>query len=80
MREAKQLLIQQKLEAQGQLDSAQASLQQEHRDHQATRDSIAQREEQILSQAKELQAQLVRTMYSMHRKLNVIIIIILFSK
>jgi len=42
LQEAKQLLIQQKLEVQGQLEAVQAGLQQEQQEHQATRDAIAQ--------------------------------------
>jgi len=58
LQEAKQLFIQQKLEVQGQLEAAQAGLQQEQWEHQVTRDAVAQREEQVLGQAKELQAKL----------------------
>ena len=60
LQQAKQLLIQQKLEVQGQLEAERALLQTEQRAHQATRDSVGQREEQLLRQAAELQAQLVR--------------------
>lgn len=59
MREAKKLLIQQKLELQGQVEAAQDSLQQEQKEHQATRDSRLQREEQLLAQTKDVQDKLV---------------------
>ncbi len=59
MREAKQLLIQQKLELQGQVEAAQSTLEQEKKEHQATRDSRNQREEQLLAQTKDVQDQLV---------------------
>ena len=66
LQEAKQLLIQQKLEVQGQLEAERVLMQTEQQAHQTTRDLVAQREEQLLSQATELQAQLVST--HMHRK------------
>ena len=59
LREAKQLLIQQKLELQGQVEAAQSSLEQEQKEHQATKDSRQQREEQLLAQTKEVQDKLV---------------------
>lgn len=59
MQEAKQLLIQQKLELQGQLETVQGTLEQEQKEHQATRDSRSQREEQLLAQTKDVQDQLV---------------------
>lgn len=59
LREAKQLLIQQKLELQGQVEAAQSSLEQEQKEHQATRDSRLQREEQLLAQTKDVQDKLV---------------------
>lgn len=59
LREAKKLLIQQKLELQGQVEAAQDSLQQEQKEHQATRDSKLQREEQFLAQTKDVQDKLV---------------------
>lgn len=59
LREAKQLLIQQKLELQAQVEAAQAALDQEQKEHQATRDGRSQREEQLLAQTKDVQAQLV---------------------
>ena len=60
MREAKQLLIQQKLELQGQVEAAQKTLEQEQKEHQATRDGRSQREEKLLAQTKAVQDQLVR--------------------
>lgn len=60
MQEAKQLLIQQKLELQGQIEAAQRSLEEERKEHQATKDSSQQREEQLLTQTKEVQDKLVR--------------------
>lgn len=59
LQEAKQLLIQQKLELQGQVETAQSNLQQEQKEHQATRDSRSQREEQLLAQVKDVQDKLV---------------------
>uniref|UniRef100_A0A8C4IAV1 Early endosome antigen 1 n=1 Tax=Dicentrarchus labrax TaxID=13489 RepID=A0A8C4IAV1_DICLA len=49
LREAKQLLIQQKLELQGQVEAAQSALEHEQKEHQATRDSRKKRarEEQV---------------------------------
>uniref|UniRef100_A0A8D0DEE1 Early endosome antigen 1 n=1 Tax=Sander lucioperca TaxID=283035 RepID=A0A8D0DEE1_SANLU len=58
--EAKQLLIQQKVELQGQVEAAQKSLEQEQKEHQATRDSRSQREEQLCAQTKIVQDQLKR--------------------
>lgn len=57
--EAKQLLIQQKLELQGQVEATQSALEQEQKEHQATRDSRLQREEQLLAQTQEVQDKLV---------------------
>lgn len=59
MREAKQLLIQQKLELQGQVEAAQSAMEQEQKEHHATRDSRNQREEQLFAQTKNVQDQLV---------------------
>lgn len=60
LQEAKQLLIQQKLELQGQIEAAQRSLENEKKEHQATRDGRQQREEQLLTQTKEVQDKMVR--------------------
>lgn len=59
LQEAKQLLIQQKLELQGQIEEAQKTLEQEQKEHQATRDGRQQREEQLLAHTREVQDQLV---------------------
>lgn len=59
MQEAKQLLIQQKLELQGQVEAAQEALKEEQKEHQATRDGMSKREEQLLTQTKAIQDQLV---------------------
>lgn len=59
LREAKQLLIQQKLELQGKVETAQGALEQEKKEHQLTKDRRSQREETLLSQTKALQDQLV---------------------
>lgn len=59
LQEAKQLLIQQKLELQGQIEEAQKTLEQEQKAHQATRDGRQQREEQLLAHTREAQDQLV---------------------
>ncbi|MEQ2194787.1 hypothetical protein XENOCAPTIV_003023, partial [Xenoophorus captivus] len=60
LQEAKQLLIQQKLELQGQVETVQGALKQEQKEHQATRDNWSKREEQLLAQTKEAQDQVVR--------------------
>uniref|UniRef100_A0A7N9AMV8 Early endosome antigen 1 n=1 Tax=Mastacembelus armatus TaxID=205130 RepID=A0A7N9AMV8_9TELE len=60
LREAKQLLIQQKLELQSQVEAVRGDLEQEQKDHQATRDSRSQREEQLLTQIKDVKDQLKR--------------------
>lgn len=62
LQEAKQLLIQQKLELQGQVEATQGALEQEQREHKATRDSRLQREEQLLTQNKEVQDKLVKSL------------------
>lgn len=59
LQEAKQLLIQQKLELQTRVEKAQDDLEQERREHQATKDSILQRKEQFLAQIKDMQDKLV---------------------
>lgn len=59
MQEAKRLLIQQKLELQGQVEAAQGALMQEQKEHQATRDSRSQKEEHLLTQIKNFQEQMV---------------------
>lgn len=59
LQEAKQLLIQQKLELQGQVEAGKGALEKEQKEHQATRDSRSQREEQLLAQTKEVRDQLV---------------------
>lgn len=59
LQEAKQLLIQQKLELQGQIEEAQKTLEQEQKEHQATKDGRQQREEQLLANTREVQDQLV---------------------
>ncbi len=56
---AKQLLIQQKVELQGKVEAAQASLEQEQREHQKTRDSIKQKQQQLKTETDKLQQQLV---------------------
>lgn len=62
LQEAKQMLIQQKLELQGQVETANAALEQEQRQHQATRGARSLREEQLLAKSKDLQDQLVRVL------------------
>uniref|UniRef100_A0A8C5FPE9 Early endosome antigen 1 n=1 Tax=Gadus morhua TaxID=8049 RepID=A0A8C5FPE9_GADMO len=52
LQEAKALLIQQKLEVQGQLEAERAVLQTEQQAHQATRDSVAQLDQKLLSQRR----------------------------
>lgn len=60
LQEAKQLLIQQKLELQVQIEEAQKTLEEEQKEHQATREGRQQREEQLLAHTREVQDQLVR--------------------
>uniref|UniRef100_A0A8D3DFE0 Early endosome antigen 1 n=1 Tax=Scophthalmus maximus TaxID=52904 RepID=A0A8D3DFE0_SCOMX len=52
LREAKQLFIQQKLELQGRVESVQGALEQEQKEHKATRDSRSHREEKLLAAEK----------------------------
>lgn len=59
LQEAKQLLIQQKLELQTRVEAAQGDLEQERREHQSTKDGILQRKEQFLAQIKDAQDKLV---------------------
>ena len=59
LQEAKQLLIQQKLELQGQVEATQGALEQEQKEHKATRESRNQREEQLFAQNQEVQDKLV---------------------
>lgn len=59
LQEAKQLLIQQKLELQTQVEAAQGHLEQERKEHQSTKDSSLQRKEQLLAQMKDVQDKLV---------------------
>lgn len=59
LQEAKQLLIQQKLELQSHIEEVQRTLEQEQKEHQATRDGRQQREEQLLAHTREVQDQLV---------------------
>uniref|UniRef100_A0A8D3DTY8 Early endosome antigen 1 n=1 Tax=Scophthalmus maximus TaxID=52904 RepID=A0A8D3DTY8_SCOMX len=58
LREAKQLFIQQKLELQGRVESVQGALEQEQKEHKATRDSRSHREEKLLAQHKDDQVKL----------------------
>uniref|UniRef100_A0A8C2ZJA6 Early endosome antigen 1 n=1 Tax=Cyclopterus lumpus TaxID=8103 RepID=A0A8C2ZJA6_CYCLU len=60
LREAKHLLIQQKLELQRQMEAAQKILEQEQKEHQATRDNRGQREEQLLSAEKRAREEQVK--------------------
>lgn len=62
---AKQLFIQQKVELQGKVEAAQASLEQEQRDHQKTRDSIKHTQQQLKGETDKLQKQLVQW-FSLH--------------
>lgn len=59
LQEAKQLLIQQKLELQAQVEAAQGALKQEQKEHQTTKDGRSEREEQLLAQIGDAQDQLV---------------------
>lgn len=59
LQEAKQVLIQQKLELQAQVEAAQGALKQEQKEHQTTKDGRSEREEQLLAQIRDAQDQLV---------------------
>ena len=61
LRDAKQLLIQQKLEKQGCVESSQAALEQEQREHQATRDSMNRQDEELKKERAHIKGQLVFT-------------------
>ncbi|XP_061109284.1 early endosome antigen 1 isoform X6 [Conger conger] len=58
LRDAKQLLIQQKLEIQGSVASSQAALEQEQREHQATRESRNRQDEELKKERAHIEAQL----------------------
>lgn len=55
---AKQLLLQQKVDQQGRVEAAQAALEQEQRDHQTTRDSITNAQQQHKAETDKLHKQL----------------------
>lgn len=59
LREAKQLLIQQKLEMQGRVESQQAVLEKEKQAHQATRGSIQQQKQEMKVERDKMEGQLV---------------------
>lgn len=59
LQEAKQLLIQQKLELQTRVEAAQGDLEQERKEHQSTKDGSLQQKEKLLAQIKDLQDKVV---------------------
>lgn len=59
LQEAKQLLIQQKLELQTRVEAAQGDLEQERKEHQSTKDGSLQQKEKLLGQIKDLQDKVV---------------------
>lgn len=59
LQEAKQLLIQQKLELQTRVEAAQGDLEQERKEHQSTKDGSLQQKEQLLAQIKDFQDKVV---------------------
>lgn len=59
LQEAKQLLIQQKLELQTRVEAAQGDLEQERKQHQSTKDGSLRQKEKLLVQVKDLQDKVV---------------------
>lgn len=58
---AKQLLLQQKVDLQGRVEANQAALEQEKKEHQNTRESITQLQQQNKAETDKLHKQLVHT-------------------
>uniref|UniRef100_A0A665XAN8 Early endosome antigen 1 n=1 Tax=Echeneis naucrates TaxID=173247 RepID=A0A665XAN8_ECHNA len=71
LREAKQLLIQQKLDLQGQVETVQGVLEQEKKEHQVTKDSRSQREEQLLVAEKKAKEEQLKLREEAEAKLGV---------
>lgn len=59
LKDANQLLIQQKLELQGKIDNANSALEQEKQKHQAVKDQLKKREEELKKECDEIEAKLV---------------------
>ncbi|XP_009950942.1 PREDICTED: early endosome antigen 1-like, partial [Leptosomus discolor] len=59
LKDAKQLLIQQKLELQGKIDNMNSALEQEKKTHQAVKDQLKKREEELKKECAEIEAKLV---------------------
>lgn len=59
LKDAKQLLIQQKLELQGKVDNMNSALEQEKKNQQILRDKLKKKEEDLKKEYAELEAKLV---------------------
>lgn len=59
LKDAKQLLIQQKLELQGKIDNMNSTLEQEKKNQQAVKDQLKKREEELKKECAEIEAKLV---------------------
>lgn len=59
LKDAKQLLIHQKLELQGKIDNMNSALEQEKKNHQAVKDQLKKREEELKKECAEIEAKLV---------------------
>lgn len=64
LKDAKQLLIQQKLELQGKIDNMNSALEQEKKTHQAVKDQLKKREEELKKECAETEAKLVSILAS----------------
>lgn len=58
LKDAKQLLIQQKLELQGKIDNMNSTLEQEKKNQQAVKDQLKKREEELKKECAEIEAKL----------------------
>lgn len=59
LKDAKQLLIQQKLELQGKVDNVNSALEQEKKNQQAAKEQLKKREEELKKECAEVEAKLV---------------------
>jgi len=64
LKDAKQLLIQQKLELQGKIDNMNSALEQEKKTQQAVKDQLKKREEELKKECAEIEAKLVSMLES----------------
>lgn len=58
-------MIQQKLELQGKIDNTNSTLEQEKQNHQAVKDQLKKREEELKKECAEIEAKLVSVLESM---------------